>query len=134
MIPNADITIFNKVKARTEQWTRFQIPRVVWQSTQMVNRAKPGVIASDIAFIMIPFARKAKYLVPMAWQALENKSEFWTLQEGDCIVRGLVDDNPETASLITTLKGKYPEVVIISSIDAMDEGSPNMRHFELSCK
>lgn len=135
MIPNADITIYNKyVVNRAEKWARFQIPRVVWQSTRGVNRTKPGVIASDTAFIMIPFARNAAYLAPLAWQALANKAGFWTLQEGDYIVRGLITTDPNTASLITTLKAANNEVVQIMSVDAMDEGSPNMQHFELSCK
>jgi len=136
MIPNADITIFNKYTLnRVEKWTRRYIVRVVWQSTRAVNRAKPGVIAADSVFVMIPFARKdLAYLSPLVWQALTTKTGLWTLQEGDVIVRGLAVVDPATPSLITYLKQNFDEVVTISSIDAMDEGSPSMQHFELSCK
>jgi hypothetical protein len=136
VIPNADITIYNKyVVNRAEAWTRYQVSNVVWQATRMVNRSKPGVIAADSIFIMIPYSQKdSAYRTPLAWQALVTKTGLWTLQEGDVIVRGLISVSTATASLVTYLKEHYDEVVTISSIDAMDEGSPNVQHFELSCK
>ena len=134
MIPNADITIYNRVRGSSEVWLRRQVRRVVWQSTKAVNRSKPGMIAADSVFVMIPYARATTYLDPITWQASTRKEYYWTLQEGDVLVRGLVDDSPTTPSLVTTLRNKYGDVVTISSIDPCDEGTPNMQHFELSCK
>ena len=78
--------------------------------------------------------RGADYLKPKAWQALVTKTGNWTLQEGDVIVRGEVTDNITTEYKLSDLRAEYDDVVVISSVDAMDQGSPNVQHWEVGCK
>jgi hypothetical protein len=115
-----------------EAYQRSEIKLVVWQATKAVSGSKSGLLASNIATIFIPFGVAAEYLQPKAWQA--SKTNHWTLQEGDIIVRNIVTDEISSGFTITDLRAKYDDVVMITSVDAMDQGSPNVQHFEVGCK
>ena len=133
MIPNGHITIYNRYfESRLEKYQRTVIRDVVWQATKAVSGRSTGVLASNVATVFIPMARGANYLKPKAWQAA--KSGKWTLQEGDVIVRGEATDNITTEYTITSLRAEYEDVVTITSVDAMDQGSPNVQHWQVGCK
>ena len=135
MIPNTDITIYNKYTVTGgETYQRTVVPDVVWQATKAVSGAQSGLLSSNVAAILIPFARDANYLAPKAWAALVSKTGKWTLKEGDYIVKGSVSDEITGAFTMTSLKAKYDDVVMITSVDVMDQGSPNMQHFDVGCK
>jgi len=134
LIPNSDITIYNKyIENRVEKYQRFEVHAVIWQSTDAISRAKEQVAANS-ALIMIPFARGVAYLEPKAWQALADKSNYWTLQEGDVIVRDIVTDEIDTEYTISNLRADNNYVVMIHAIAAMNEGSANVQHWEVNCK
>ena len=131
LIPNSDITIYNKyIENRVEKYQRFEVLAVVWQATSAISRAKEQV-ASNSALIMIPFALGTEYQKPKAWQV--NRAG-WTLQEGDIITRGIITEEIDTEYTISNLRSDYDDVVMISSIGAMDEGSANVQHWEVNCK
>ncbi len=133
MIPNGHITIYNRYFVnRVETYQRTVIRDVVWQATKAVSGRSTGVLASNVATVFIPMARGANYLKPKAWQAA--RSGKWTLQEGDVIVRGEAADNLTTEYTITSLRAEYEDVVTITSVDAMDQGSPNVQHWQVGCK
>jgi len=133
MIPNGHITIYNRYfVSRVETYQRTVIKNVVWEATKAVSGRSTGVLASNVATVFIPMARGADYLKPKAWQAA--RSGKWTLQEGDVIVRGEATDNITTEYTITSLRAEYEDVVTITSVDAMDQGSPNVQHWEVGCK
>ena len=133
MIPNGHITIYNRYfVSRVETYQRTVIRDVVWQATKAVSGRSTGVLASNVATVFIPMARGADYLKPKAWQAA--RSGKWTLQEGDFIVRGEATDNITTEYTITSLRAEYEDVVTITSVDAMDQGSPNVQHWQVGCK
>ena len=134
MIPNADITIYNKyidAATRSDKYQRVEVMRVVWQSTKAISRAKE-MTAANVALILIPFERGKNYLAPKAWQA--SKTNHWTLQEGDIVVRGVASDEITSSFTLTDLRATYEDVVTITSVDVMDQGSANVRHFEVNCK
>jgi hypothetical protein len=134
LIPNGHITIYNKyIAIRAEVYQRSEVYDVVWQSSDAISRMKEQVAANS-ALIMIPFARGLEYLAPKAWQALTDKSDNWTLQDGDVIVRGIVTDEIAGAFTIKDLYTAYDDVLAIASVAAMDEGSLNVRHWEVNCK
>ena len=135
MIPNGHITIYNLYYvSRAETYQRTVIKNVVWQATKGVNGRSTGVLASNIALVLIPFQRGDNYLDPKEWQAQTSKTGYWTLQEGDVIVRGELTQEISTLYTISDLKRNYDNVVTITSIDAMDQGSPNVQHWEVGCK
>lgn len=135
MISNCDITIYNKyIVNRAEQWQRTVILQVAWESTKAIAGQRFQQPANTVT-IFIPFDRKATgYATPKQWQALTDKTGRWTLQEGDVIVRGSVDDEIVGDFTITSLRAAYDDVVSIASVDAMDLGSASMQHFEVGCK
>ena len=135
MIPNGHITIYNRYfVSRVETYQRTVIKNVVWQATKAVSGRSTGVLASNVATVFIPMARGAAYVKPKAWQALTDKSDNWTLQEGDVIVRGAIADEITTEYKLSDLRAAYDDVVTITSIDAMDQGSPNVQHWQVGCK
>lgn len=134
MITNADLTIFNKYydpTSKSEKYQRTQIVGVVWENRKAANVIKSGLISADQVAIYIPFARGANYLQPITWQALSNKTGKWTLQIGDFVVKGLVNDSIGSSFTISDLKAKYNDVLSIKSVDTMDRGSIHMRHWQL---
>lgn len=135
MIPNSDITIYNRYvdpSTRSEVYQRAVVTDVVWQATKAVSGSKSGLLASNVATIFIPFAQGELYKLPKAW--LADKSGYWTLQESDVIVKNSVADEITGAFTITSLRAKYDYVVTVTSVDAMDQGSANMQHWEVGCK
>jgi len=135
VIPNCDITIYNKyIDNRVEKWQRSEILEVGWELTDAVSALRWN-LAANIAVIFIPFDRKLTgYVSPKTWQALADKSDRWTLQQGDVIVKGIVTDEIDSDFTITDLRAANDNVVVIASVDAMDYGSPAVQHFEVGCK
>lgn len=133
MIPNAHITIYNKyidVATRTEKYQRSEIYNCVWQASRSVSRFKEQV-QSNTLLVLIPFASDTGYQEPKAWQI---DRDGWTLQEGDIVVRGLVTDEIDTEYRVSDLRTEHQNVFAIASIACMDNGSPNVNHWELNCK
>lgn len=134
MIPNADITLYNKYhENRAEKYQRVVIRRVVWQSQKAISQMRFQSGANSLV-ILIPFALGTQYVSPRNWLWEDKPSTHWTLQEGDVVVRGEVEDEITDLFTITQLRATYDEVFTINSIDAMDEGSPNVQHWEVGCK
>ena len=135
MIPNCDITIYNKyLVSRAEVFQRSVIRDVGWQATKAIMGTKAGALASNVATIFIPSVSHTEYRAPKAWQALVTKTANWTLQEGDVVVKGEVADTITSGFTITDLRAKYDDVVTITSVDVMDFGSSNVQHWEVGCK
>ncbi len=133
MIPNAHITIYNKYidgATRSEKWQRTEVFNCVWQGVSAIARFKEQTPANTI-LILIPFASGLAYQEPKAWQV---DRDGWTLQEGDIVVRGLVTDEITGGFTLKNLYASHQYVAQISSVAAMDEGSPNVQHWELQAK
>lgn len=134
LIPNAHITIYNRYidsVTRSEKYQRSEIKNVVWQATKAISNTRFQLIA-NVATIFIPFALGADYLKPKEW--ITAQVGKWTLQEGDIIVRGIVNDEITSSFTAKNLQETYDDVVTITSVDAMDQGSPNMRHWQIGAK
>lgn len=133
MITNGHITIYNKyIENRAEKWQRSVIRDVNWQDMKAVMGTKQGLLASNRATIFIPMSNHTEYLTPKAWA--QNKTNHWTLNEGDIVVRGEVSDEITNGFTIKSLYAKYDDVVQITSVDPMNMGSENMRHWEVGAK
>ena len=131
MIPNAHITVYNKyIEDHVEKFQRSEVMNCVWQGVSAIARFKEQVPANTI-LIMIPFASGLAYQEPKAWQI---DRDGWTLQEGDIVVRGMVTDEIAGAYGLKQLYAEHQYVVAIASVAAMDEGSPNVQHWEVQAK
>jgi len=136
MKTNCQATLYNKyivTATRAEAYQRTALGAVYWENRRAVNKiASGGDIKSDKVLVMIPFALGANYLEPVAWQKLLSKVGKWTLQAGDILVRGAVNDTIGSTFTISDLKKKYDDVLSITSVDAMDAGSERVWHWEVS--
>ena len=74
------------------------------------------------------------YLATKAWQALVTEDRQVDAPAGDFVIQGLVTDEIGSTFTITDLKAKYDDVLIISSVDPMDEGSLALQHWQVGAK
>jgi len=142
MKTNTSMTIYNKI-AGTETYQRTVISAVEWENRKASNGMRSGALASNVARVFIPKSLGANYLKPKEWQALTTKTGKWTLQDGDVIVKGTVTDEihiavvgpPAVAAFtVTSLKNKYDDVLMITSINSFDMGSIALQHWEVGAK
>lgn len=136
MRTNADVTLYNRyLSSGAEKYQRTAISKVTWENRKASNTlATGGTIAADQASIYIPMAHGAAYKAPKVWLALASKTGYWTLQVGDVIVRGTVTDEISASFTLTALKAKYDDVLVITSVDALDNGSTALQHWEIGAK
>ena len=122
MYTNADITLYS---FSNNTYTRKPINGVFWDEVKQSNFLKSGVVNSDSVIIYIP---------------LENivGDLNFTVGKG-LIVHGIIDyeiDNTSQSTISTSLKAlkDLHGFVTLTTCDKKLYGSPNMQHYELSCK
>lgn len=136
MRTNADITIYNRYfdkATRLDKYQRTILYGVFWDERKAVNRLQSGLEDADKVTIIIPFAvtTDKKYAPPKEFEKLDDKSDYFTLQEGDRVVKGAVDF--EITGKVSDLDKEYEAFTIIS-VDTKDFGSLHMRHWEVGAK
>jgi hypothetical protein len=132
MRTNTSITLYNKyIQSGSECYQRTVIGPVAFENRKAANIIASGLLGADSATIYIPSPIISDYMKPVAWQSLISKVGLWTLQVGDVIVKGIVTDEITGGFTMTSLKAKYDDVVTIHSVDTMDAGSANMRHWQI---
>ena len=134
MKPNADITIYNKyIDSRSESYQRMVVSDVFWQNVRAASKLKSGGdIAANKVVVYVPKSSGVDYLEPKAWQSA--KTDKFTFQEGDFIVRGVITDEISALFTITDLKAKYDDVLAISEVDPHLYGSRRLQHWKVSAK
>src|SRR5574341_2471167 len=103
-----NLTIYNRyVTAGVEYYQRAEVRNVKWENRKAANVIRSGLLAADSVAVYIPSLSRVGYLAPKTWQALSNKAGYWTLQEGDVMVKGIVTDEITSVFTVTKLKAKY---------------------------
>lgn len=126
-------TIYNKyVDAGIEKWHRTVLTGVFWDSLRGANFRKTGLDSADSVNILIPYdvmSTKA-YLSPKVWLSADNKSNFWTLQPGDTILKGNI-----TYNIVKSSKelDQFDDCFKITKADYKGYGS-SMDHWEVGAK
>ncbi len=136
MRTNADITIYNRYfdkATRLDKYQRTILYGVFWDERKAVNRLQSGLEGADKVTIIIPFtvATDKKYAPPKEFEKLEDKAGYFTLQEGDRVIKGAIDF--EITGKVSDLDKEYEAFTIIS-VDTKDFGSFHMRHWEVGAK
>lgn len=135
MITNTAMTVYNKyVENREEKFQRTVLSAVQWDSSAATVKRKSADMQNNKAVIALPHYIGVAYLKKNAWLAAADKTAFWTLKEGDIVVRGNVADEITTGFTLSDLRAKYDDVLEIVSVAFMDQGSPNTHHWEILCK
>ena len=131
MLTNTDITIFNSYVDEDDNtiYSPTVIHDVNWQSEEKVTVSDKGLVSADEIKIYIPVTslNGIEYVPRKAYNSLENKTGYFTLKEGDKIVKG------EYTGTINTIKdfNKLDNVATIISVADNRYGSISMQHFEV---
>ena len=131
MLTNTDITVFNSYIDEDDNtlYSSVIINGVNWQSEEKVTVSDKGLISADEIKIFIPVTslNGIEYVPRKAYNSLKDKTGYFTLKEGDKIVKG------EYTGTINTIKdfNKLDNVATIISVADNRYGSISMQHFEV---
>lgn len=124
------MTIYNNIDKENGKWTFTQLDGVMWDNSKARNVNTSGIANADALNLIIPFdvtvIEGKEYKEPKEWKSKPEGS--WTIQTGDIIVKGFVDD---VILKHSDLEKKYDEVYVVNTIDAKIFGSKNMWHWEV---
>lgn len=125
MYPHA-ITVINKFdnRGKVEYYYRA-ILGVHYQDKQGVVLGSTERYTSDQGYVQIPYASIKDYLPYEKWRELEDKSQAWTLQREDYIVKGIPD---------TTIFKDIKEKRTIESYENIDYSIIIDKHLGVSLK
>lgn len=131
MLTNTDITVFNSYIDDDDNtlYSPTVIHDVNWQSEEKVTVSDKGLVSADEIKIFIPVTslNGIEYVPRKAYNSLKDKTGYFTLKEGDKIVKG------EYTGTINTIKdfNKLDNVATIISVADNRYGSISMQHFEV---
>ena len=131
MLTNTDITVFNSYTDEDDNtlYSSVVIHDVNWQSEEKVTVSDKGLVSADEIKIYIPVTslNGIEYVPRKTYNSLENKTGYFTLKEGDKIIKG------EYTGTINTIKdfNKLDNVATIISVADNRYGSISMQHFEV---
>lgn len=132
MTTNTSMSVFNKYTDEEKNviFKKHLINNVFWDDSKGINR-NLGYENADDVNVFIPKNQNdmSGYVEPKKYKGLNNT---WTLENGDFIVKGNVEESSVTS--IKELLKKYDNVFTISLVDDKDFGSANMQHFEIRGK
>jgi len=126
-------TVYNKyTDAGVEKWQRAVLTGVFWDSVKGSNFRKTGLENADSVIILIPHlvTTEKEFMNPKSWQVLSNKTEKWTLQPGDTIVKGTI-----AYEIVKSSKEleQFDDCLKITKVDNKNFGS-GMDHWEVGGK
>lgn len=136
MYTNASLTIYNiyfDIATRTDKYQRTLINNVFFDEKKATNRLQSGLDSADHVLLLIPFqySSQSKYVPPKAFDELTDVEGYFTLQNGDRIVKG--DTGLDISGKISILDEHF-EAYTITSVDTKDFGSKSMRHWEVGAR
>lgn len=139
MVTNADITLYNKVYDRdtgTNRYYRTVLKGVNWQDTTAVQPTDKGIVSADVAEIYIPFAveTEKQFRKPKNFVQEPEKAGFFTIEAGDLVVRGIVENELTSAKDEERLKNAYDDVRTIAVVETNDNGSLEMQHWKVTAE
>lgn len=130
MITNADITIYNhkyNKNTRLDDWIRTVIRGVHFYEDNKVAVGDKGLNGAKLCKIRIPGDVECdrSYISDDEYFAAADVSQYWTLQDGDIVVRGVCNIEIEKPADLKSLHVKYYK--INSWADNRFGGQPHWR-------
>lgn len=135
------ITIFNKKYDSTIRdyiYIRTYLIGVNVEKKKAVNVIKSGLENASSGTIYIPIedldSEKKEYISPKKYNQLsaDEVEKYYTLQNGDIVVNGIIDYTIDENNTITTLKNNYDDVFEIIVVDNKLKGG--LPHWEIALK
>ena len=133
MFPHT-ITVYNIYRNANgvEQFQRTVLRGVYWNAIKGATMRKTGIQSADGFVVIIPKGAESSrsYVGPVAFSGLADKSEFYTLQNGDYLVKGDtgydIQKSPKELS-------RFDDVCRATAVDAKLFGS-GLDHWEVTGK
>jgi hypothetical protein len=127
MMTNTSMTIYNRYVdpiTRLDKWQRHNLNFVYWDASSGVSISK-GMSQNSNVDVYIPTNMNymTYYTYPINFKL--NPVGYWTIQNGDIIVKGNITDEITKAS---DLERKYNNVYTVQNVTENFYGSPNMQH------
>lgn len=124
------ITLYNKIS--DSNWQRTVLSGTYWSDVKGATIRKTGVVSDNSLQLFIPLNVRTNrtYKPHKEWQKSLDKSEFWTLQNGDIVVKGDVDYEIKRSP--SELMAQFDDVRTITAVD--DNAFGNIGHWEVSGK
>lgn len=124
------MTIYNKYLDQvtlTDKWQKHVVHEVLWDGMS-AGKALNGIMQTNTCKVYIPYNANyfTEYLSPIDF--LADPTDHWTINIGDIIVKGTVNDDINKMSDLKTL---YTDVYTVNFWKDNRYGSPPMWHFEL---
>ncbi|MEE1085819.1 MAG: DUF6751 family protein [Schaedlerella sp.] len=115
MITNADITLYNhkyNKETRLDSWQRTVIKGVWFYVDNKVAVGDKRLISADVYKIRIPEDAECEkvYLSEDEYMNKTDVSQYWTLREGDIVVRGICDIEIEKPADLKELHKRYCKI------------------------
>jgi hypothetical protein len=148
LINETSITLYNKYRdsvTKKDAYTKTVIKNATWhghiESTMTTNEVtKTEVNMAKLINIRIPiynndFGGKT-YIEEKAWNRLSDadRSKYFTMQQGDRVVKGECDYIYSSTTPITNLDNQYDNVVSISVTKVNDFGSKFLQSYKIGGK
>ena len=116
MITNADITIYNRKydkQTRLDKWNRTVVKGVSFYHDAKVSQGDKGFKKAEVYKIRIPadIENASDYLDEESYFNAIDVSDYWTLQNGDIIVKGICDQNIIKPSDLTKAHKEFCEIL-----------------------
>lgn len=127
---DTDVTIYNyryDSVTKTESWKRTQIEGVSWYGGQKISVGDKGLNSADAYVIRIPLNKTGGFLLPEKYDALDN---HWTLQAGDIIVKGLLDQEITKKVELSSVSQKF----VVTGFSDNRRGIPLLQHIKVDGK
>lgn len=142
MMTNADITVYNRQFDKEQDkyiYLRTYLKGVNWQDSKGIRIAESGVVSDDRTRIFIPLdvdAEDKQYKKPKTYKRMDDKSLFYTLDNEDIVVKGIIDFDltGKPGENVSSLQAKYDDVMVITKVIDNRYGSRIIQHFELEVK
>lgn len=126
---NKSVTIYNKYEVDgIEKWQRKIINKLFYDEKKGANTNRTGTEKANKVLLVIPLNLGARngYISPKEFKKIEDKSNNWTISEGDTVVLG--ECTKEIIKSTKELENKY----IITSVDFKNFG--DMANWEVNAK
>ncbi|MGN1112901.1 MAG: DUF6751 family protein [Acutalibacteraceae bacterium] len=135
MLTNASVTVYNAIDTGKETiYVKTHLRSVSLRGAASSSYSNGNVSDNDSFVLRIPLPAEAEkqYIPPESYKLLTS-SDFFTVQKGDYVVRGIVADNIKSPSdLVKRYGGNVFRVAAVS--DNRSSLSPGLSHIKAVLK
>ncbi len=125
------VTLYNKAPGANVFYKTVFTASAYLESKKVSQEARTGITASNSVLLVIPLGASGYTFVdPIIFDALEDKTGYFTLRNGDKAVPGVGADMITVTEWAHLIPGKVPGVVVIKDVDVKRNLTGEIVHIE----